>query len=150
MKPLIVLIISFFISLAVTKITTGNYEIVLSARIGMSVMLVFTAIAHFAFTKGMIMMMPDVIPFKKAIVYLTGIIEIVAAIGLLIPYLTILTGWLLICFFILLLPANINAAVKHIDYQKGTYEGNGPNYLWFRIPMQVFFIVWIYMSSVKF
>lgn len=46
----------------------------------------------------------------------TGIIEIAAATGLFIPGLSVVTGWLLIVFFILILPANIYAAVKHVDY----------------------------------
>jgi uncharacterized membrane protein len=56
----------------------------------MSVMLLFTAIAHFKFTKGMTMMLPGFIPFKTETVYLTGIIEIVAAIGLFIPHFRII------------------------------------------------------------
>jgi uncharacterized membrane protein len=90
------------------------------------------------------MMIPGFIPFRPVLVYLTGIIEIAAAIGLLVPRLMVWSGWLLIVFFILILPANINAAIKHIDYQKGTFEGNGPNYLWFRVPLQILLIVWIY------
>jgi hypothetical protein len=50
-------------------------------------------------------------------------------------------GMALIIFFVVMLPANINAAVKHIDYQKGTTDGSGVNYLWFRVPLQVFFIL---------
>lgn len=51
----------------------------------MSVMLVFTAIAHFTFTKGMEMMIPDFIPFKTQAVYATGIMEILFAIALQVP-----------------------------------------------------------------
>ena len=116
----------------------------------MSAMLLFTAIAHFAFTKGMIMMIPDLIPFKKGMVYFTGVIEIAAAVGVLIPGLQVLTGWLLILFFLLLLPANINAAIRHIDYQKGSFEGPGAKYLWFRVPLQILFILWTYFAAVKF
>ncbi len=116
----------------------------------MSVMLLFTAMGHFIFTKGMAMMIPDFIPFKTEMVYLTGIIEIVAAIGLLIPALRVLTAWLLILFFVLLLPSNISAAIKHIDIEKGTLNGSGLNYLWFRIPLQILFIVWTYISSIRF
>ena len=83
-------------------------------------------------------------------VYFTGFIEIFAAIGLQIPSVRVLTAWLLILFFVLLLPANINAAIKHVDYQKGTFEGSGTNYLWFRVPLQILFIVWTYMSSIKY
>lgn len=149
MKPLIVLLSVFAFSLAVNKIFRGNYEFVLSGRIAMSVMLLFTAIAHFVFTKGMAMMLPDFIPYKTETIYLTGVLEIVAALGLFIPSFRIITAWLLIAFFILILPANIYAAIKNIDYQKGTFDGNGLTYLWFRIPLQILFIVWTYLSVIK-
>ena len=149
MKPLIVLLSVFAVSLFATKIFRGNYDFALSGRIAMSVMLVFTAVAHFAFIKGMVMMLPDFIPYKTTTVYLTGIIEIAAAVGLFIPSLRIVTAWLLIAFFLLILPANIFAAIKHIDYQKGTSDGNGLTYLWFRIPLQILFIVWTYLSAIK-
>ena len=149
MKPLIVLLTVFAISLLTIKFVRGNFEFALSGRIAMAAMLVFTAIAHFAFTKGMAMMLPDFIPYKTEVVYLTGIIEIAAAIGLFIPSFSVITAWLLIAFFILILPANIYAAINHIDYQNGTFDGNGLSYLWFRIPLQILFIVWTYLSAIK-
>lgn len=149
MKPLIVLLSVFSISLLVLKLIRGNYEFTLSGRIAMSVMLLFTAVAHFAFTKGMAMMLPDFIPYKTETVYLTGIIEIAAAIGLFIPSFRLITAWLLIAFFMLILTANIYSAIKQIDYQKGTFDGNGLTYLWFRIPLQILFIVWTYLSAIK-
>jgi uncharacterized membrane protein len=149
LKPLVVLLSVFAIALITLRILHGDFETALAARIAMSVMLLFTAIAHFSFTKGMIMMMPGFIPFKKELVYLTGIFEILAAIGLILPNLELITAWLLIFFFIILLPANINAAIKHIDYQKGNYNGKGPAYLWFRVPLQLFFIAWIYFAAIK-
>jgi uncharacterized membrane protein len=149
MKPLIVLLVSFAIALIATRLITGEFAFAFSARIAMAIMLVFTAIAHFAFTKGMIMMIPDFIPFKKGMVYVTGFIEIAAAAGLFIPDLQVLTAWLLILFFLLLLPANINAAIRHIDFEKGTFEGPGANYLWFRVPLQILFILWTYFVGIK-
>ncbi|MDB5207901.1 MAG: putative rane protein [Flavisolibacter sp.] len=150
MKPLFVLLGAFVISFFIIKLFTKAFDLRLSGRIAMAVMLAFTAIGHFAFTKGMTMMLPDFIPFKTEIIYLTGIIEIIAAIGLLIPATRVWTGWALIAFFILLLPGNIKAAIDHIDYQKGTFDGNGPAYLWFRIPLQLLFIAWTYLSAIKF
>lgn len=150
MKPLIILLIVFLLSLAGTKICTGNIELALSGRIAMSAMLVFTTIGHFAYTKGMRMMLPGFIPFKKMTVYLTGIIEIAAAVGLLISPIRVTIAWLLIAFFIFILPANINAAIKHVDYQKGTFDGKGLTYLWFRVPLQILFIVWVYFFAIKF
>lgn len=148
MKPLLVLLVTFGITAFIIKLIEGEYAHALAARIAISVMLLFTSTAHFAFTKGMTMMIPNFFPYKKAMVYLTGVIEILAAIGLLVPDLSILTGWLLILFFLMLLPANIHAAIKHIDFRKASLEGNGTNYLWFRIPLQMLFILWIYLSAI--
>lgn len=150
MKPLFVLIVTFAIAAVAGKFTQNAYNFALSARIAMAVMLLFTAIGHFVFTKGMAMMVPNFIPFKTGAVYLTGLIEIAAAIGLFIPGLRVVTAWLLIVFFVAMLPANINAAVQEINYQKGTLDGHGVTYLWFRVPLQLLFIAWVYLSAVRF
>ena len=144
MKPLIVLIAGFAISLLVLKLVTGHFHLSLAGRIAMSAMLLFTAIGHFIFTKGMTLMLPGSMPFKTAIVYFTGVIEIAAAAGLLIPSLEVITAWLLIVFFIVLLPANFHAALNHIDIERASGGGPGPAYLYFRIPLQLLFIAWVY------
>ena len=149
MKPLIVLLLSFTISLFVIKIINNEYDFKLSARIAMSIMLIFTAIGHFAFTKGMSMMIPKFIPYKETFVYLTGVFEILLAISLLIPRLKYISGWTLIIFLLLMLPANIYASINNVNYQKGTFDGNGLGYLWFRIPLQFLFIAWTYISTIR-
>lgn len=148
MKPFFVLIISFAVSFLAIRFITGATNPFLAGNIAMSMMLVFTAIGHFAFVKDMEMMMPPFIPFKAAMVYITGIIEIMAAAGLLIPSLQLLTSYLLILYFMLILPVNIYAASKQVDYQKGTHDGPGLSYLWFRIPFQLFLIAWVYLCNI--
>jgi uncharacterized membrane protein len=148
MKPLFILIVVFGISLLSTKLFNGEPAYSLSGRIAMSVMLAFTAFGHFAFPKGMAAMLPEIIPFKTETIYFTGFIEIAAAIGLLIFPMRHLTSWLLIVFFIVILPANIHAAIRKIDYQKGTNTGSGIRYLWFRVPLQIFFIAWVYFFCI--
>lgn len=150
MKPLIVLLIFFAITATIANIRSGAFKFAQSARIALSVMLVFTATAHFIYTEGMTMMIPTNVPFKIELVYITGIIELLAAIGLFIPTVRVVTAWVLILFFVLILPANINASRNHIDYQKATFEGYGLAYLWFRVPLQMFFIAWTYISSIRF
>ncbi|WP_299901999.1 hypothetical protein [uncultured Aquimarina sp.] len=149
MKPLIVLLSTFIIAVFTVKIATTTYDLTLSARIAMSIMLCFTAIGHFVFTKGMAMMIPQFIPFKTNLVYMTGFLEILLAIGLLVPYSKTISGWTLILFLLVMLPMNIYAAVHQIDYQKGTFGGNGLSYLWFRVPLQFLFIAWTYFSSIR-
>jgi uncharacterized membrane protein len=149
MKPLVVLIVVFVTSLLITRLTADAANVDLSGRIGMSAMLLLTAIGHFKFKKGMALMIPAFIPAKEAIVLLTGLLEIAAAIGLLIPATQWLTGICLIIFFILLLPANIYASSKKLNFETGEYNGAGMRYLWFRIPLQVFFIIWVYWFAVR-
>ena len=145
MKPFIVLIVVSLIALFSLKLTKGAYNFALSARIGMSVMLLFTAIAHFKFAQGMTMMLPDFIPNKINVVHL----KIAAAVGILIPGLRVVTAWMLIVFFVLILPANVYAAIHHVDIQSASYDGNGPTYLWFRVPLQVLYIASVFNSCIK-
>jgi len=149
MKPLIVLLSSFFIALIGIKLISKKFNGHLSARIAMAIMLSFTAIGHFMFTEGMAAMIPDFLPMKVGLVYLTGIVEILLAIGLLVPKTTRISAWVLILFFLLILPANINAAIENINYQTGELNGNGLDYLWFRVPLQLFFIAWVYFAAIK-
>ncbi len=144
MKPLIVLLLAFVISVLTIKLIKGKWDFVLSGIIAMTVMLLFTSIGHFRFSKGMVMMLPSFLPGKELIVYLTGLIEILAAIGLLIPATRTVTAYFLILFFVLLLPANIIAAIKGVNIETGTLDGPGSSYLWFRIPLQALFIAWVY------
>jgi len=94
-------------------------------------------------------MIPGIIPFKTELIYLTGVMELLFAILLFLPAYRISAGWLIIVFLMIVLPFNIYAAIKHIDYQKATFDGNGIHYLWFRIPLQILFIVWTYLSAIK-
>ena len=149
MKPLLVLLGSFFFALILTRFIQKEFNVLLSAKIAMSIMLCFTAIGHFAFTKGMTLMLPSFIPWREPIIYLTGVLEILLAIGLLIPKYSACSAYLLIGFFVLMLPANIYASIHKINYQTGTFDGPGLAYLWFRIPLQIVFIVWTYFSSLK-
>ena len=149
MKPLFVLACVFVVSLICTKLFKQNFDYKLSGRIALAATLLFTSLGHFLYTKGMAMMLPDFIPFRVEIVYLTGLIEIAAAIAIFIPNLMFLTGILLMVFLVLILPANICAAIKQLNYETGTFDGKGIAYLWFRIPFQVLLLWWTYFFVVK-
>ena len=115
----------------------------------MASMFVFTAIGHFLFPEGMAAMIPGFIPFKQFTVIFTGVLEIIFAIGLLAHRDQKTIGSIIVVFFILILPANIYAAMEGVNYQTGTLDGPGLSYLWFRVPLQLFFIVWIYFSCIS-
>ncbi|PUV26152.1 DoxX family protein [Sphingobacterium athyrii] len=144
MKPLFVLLIVFIIGNLVIRQYRGYMDYHLAGKIALAATLFFTSLGHLIYTKGMMLMLPDFIPLKKEMIYLTGLLEVMAAFGLFVPSLSRLTGILLIVFFILILPTNIFASIRHLNYETATYDGKGTGYLWFRIPFQVFLICWTY------
>jgi uncharacterized membrane protein len=142
MKPLIVLLTASLVAACAAKVITGNWSLIFAGNAGMCAMLLLTAMGHFKFTRGMISMVPSGIPFKKQLVYATGIAEMAIGIALLVPALRGWAGSALIGLLCVMLPANIYAARNHINYETGELNGPGPGYLWFRIPLQLFFIAW--------
>jgi uncharacterized membrane protein len=149
MKPLLVLLVTFVLAVAISKFATGGWDIIFSGNLSMAIMMCFSSLGHFMFPNGMTMMIPSFIPMKKLMVYLTGILEIILGIALLFPSWRFTSGIILLVFFVLTLSANINAAMKHVDFEKATYEGKGVGYLWFRIPLQLLFIAWVYVFAVS-
>jgi uncharacterized membrane protein len=145
----IVLIVVFVISFVMLKILRKAYHVALAGRIAMSAMLVVAFIGRFKYPEGIAMMLPGFLPYRLEMVYLTGLLELLAAIGILIPRFQVLTGRLLILFFILVLPANIYGAVHHVNIETASFDGPGVEYLWFRIPLQLFFIAWVYVSALR-
>ncbi len=88
-------------------------------------------------------------PIKREMIYLTGVLEFLLGIGLVIPQTRHISSILIIIFFILLLPANIYAALRHVNIEKGDYSGPGLRYLWFRIPLQLIFIQWVWLFNLQ-
>ncbi|WP_406863907.1 hypothetical protein ABZO31_27135 [Streptomyces sp. HUAS MG47] len=110
---------------------------------GLAVMLVFTASAHFVPSAlgpmpghhDLVAMVPPFVPFPRAAVYATGVLELLGAAGLVWTKYRPAAGIGLAVLFFLMLPANIHAAVAEIPF-----NGEPATPLWFRIPEQVLFI----------
>lgn len=149
MKVLIVLLGVFAIATVVARLYTGDWNLVFSGNLAMCLMLCFTAAGHFKFSQGMMMMIPGFIPFKQQIVFLSGITEIMLGAALLMPAARPVAGVILILLFLLLLPANIYAAYRHIHLEKASLNGPGLAYLLFRVPLQLFFIGWVWFFAVR-
>jgi uncharacterized membrane protein len=108
----------------------------------LALMFLFTATAHFGkMREDLERMLPPWVPNPRAIVFITGILEIIGALGLIIPETRWLAGLCLILFLIAVFPANVHAAKA-----KSTLAGRPATPLGVRAPMQILFIlllVWV-------
>ena len=147
MAPLIFLLVTFTILYLLNRFALGGrFTLSLIGRISMAVMLIVTGVSHFTYTQQMVDMMPDFMPAKREMIYFTGVCELLAVIGLLWSRTARLASILLIIFFVLVLPANVVGSLKSVQLGGMEY---GPFYLLFRIPLQIFFIWWVWYFGIK-
>ncbi|MEV6771177.1 hypothetical protein AB0N05_21415 [Nocardia sp. NPDC051030] len=87
-----------------------------TAALGLAVMFVLTASAHFVEPKrsALLAMVPPQLPNPAAWIALTGVLEFGGAVGLLIPPLTTLAAAGLLLLLIVMFPANVRAARDNI------------------------------------
>lgn len=114
-----------------------------SAAHALAVMLVMTASAHFVpdsvtvmpSHSDMVAMVPAFVPFPGAMVVITGVLELAAAVGLVAARTRWAAAMALIPLFLLLIPANIYAAVNGIPL-----NGEAATPLVVRIPEQLLYL----------
>ena len=116
------------------------------ARVALSLFFAFTGVGHFLKTDALVSMLPPSIPFRFEAVYITGVLEVLGAIGIWIKPLRRLTGICLIAMLCAFLPVNIYAALQHVDF--GGHE-LGPVYLVARVPVHLFLIWWTWFAAVS-
>lgn len=100
---------------------------------------------HFIEARGFAEMIPAFIPLREELVYITGIIEFILAVLLLIPKTREKTGIVTAIYLVLVFPANIYAAIKGIP-APGQEEAN-QLLLWIRLLFQPLFIWWVLVVS---
>jgi len=107
-----------------------------AALVALAVMFLFTGTTHFTDMKqDYLAMIPDPLPRTFWLIYLTGVLEISGAVGLLV---TALRRTASICLAVLLLamfPANVHASLNEIPFR-----GQPPTALWLRAFLQAGFV----------
>jgi uncharacterized membrane protein len=108
----------------------------------LAVMFCFTAVAHFGpMRTDLERMVPPWVPKPKVAVFVTGLLEILGGIGLIIPSTRTLAGVCLILFLVAVFPANVYAT------KTGARLGDRPvTPLGVRGPMQLLFILLIFWA----
>ena len=115
-----------------------------AGRIALAALFIMTGAAHFIVTEPMAQMVPPPFP-PVATVWATGVLEILGAIGLLVPRTSKLAAWCLFAFLITVFPANIYASLNHTGL--GGHL-DGPAYLWQRAPFQLLLLVWTWVFGI--
>ncbi|WP_126973752.1 DoxX family protein [Gynurincola endophyticus] len=134
----------FLLFLLVLKVKYHGWYYYRAASVAMGAMLVMAAAGHFMYAEGMQLMLPAWVPFKKPIVLLTGIYELMLAYSFFLPHRRKIAARICMVYLALTLPVNIYASIYYVNYVQADYSGDGPVYLWFRIPLQLFWIAWCY------
>jgi uncharacterized membrane protein len=114
--------------------------------LGLTAVFLFTGVGHFLETEALEQMIPSSIPMRTLAVQISGGIEIIAALALLVPGLRNRVGWLLIWMLLLFLPINIYAALSRIGVGGHAW---GPVYLWLRVPLQLLMMIWTYRFATQ-
>lgn len=112
----------------------------------LSISLTIVGITHFTHADQYARIIPPQLPNSVFWVYLSGAIEILLAIALMIPYLSVAAAWGMIALFIAVFPANINQAINSIPIDGIPHN---PIAYWIRLPFQAVLIAWAWWYTRK-
>ena len=146
MVILVVLLSVFFITWGILTIAHHSNRFRTAGCIAFAVLFLFTGVSHFSLADGMVQMLPEWVLGRYPILYITGLMEIAMAIGFLWPSTRRMTGIIAIAFLMGVLPSNIYASLNSVDFGG---NAQGPRYLFFRIPLQLFLIWWVWFMAVR-
>jgi uncharacterized membrane protein len=107
-------------------------------RIALAAMFVFTAVSHFhpRTRPDLVRMVPKSLPAPALLVSATGVLELLGAIGLMLPRAMPAAAYGLIALLVAMFPANVHAA-----REKLFIAGRRATPLLWRLPLQLFWIV---------
>ena len=87
--------------------------------------------------------MPPLLPWPMALIYISGVAEILGGAGVLVPWARRFAGWGLIALLVAVFPANIYATMRGMNGAALMQA-----ILIVRLPFQAVLIAWVYKSCV--
>jgi uncharacterized membrane protein len=121
-------------------------SLVIGGVIGLVLVLLLTASAHFVTPEALAAMLPPFVPAQLPIIYLTGVLELALALGIALPSTRRPAGLATIAALVLFFPANVYAAFAHVEMGG---HALGPVYLLIRAPLQALLIGWTWWFAVR-
>ena len=104
---------------------------------------VTAGVFHFLKPKPFERIVPPFLPFPRALVYISGVAEILGGIAVLVPQLRELAGLWLIALLIAVFPANLHMALR----PERAGLGIAPVWLWLRLPAQLVLILFVWWAT---
>lgn len=112
------------------------------ARVAAAVMFVLIGIMHLVTPKKLTYMIEGWLPYALQLVLVSGILEIILGIGLLVENIRVYAAWGLIILLVAMFPANIYVAIKALPAPGGLPAK--PWYTWSRLAFQPVYIAWVW------
>ena|SRR5688572_22235491 len=114
------------------------------ARFFCGPVMLLLGINHFVMPHVYETIIPDYIPAPRAMVYISGVAEIVAALMTMHPRTRRPGGYFLIAVLVAIFPANVHMALNPERYPNLPELG-----LYARLPLQALFIYWAYVVATR-
>ena len=105
--------------------------------------MVLAGINHFIMPRAYESIVPDALPYERGLVYLSGVAEIVGALGTMHPRTRKPAGIFLIATLVAVFPANVFMAMNAERYD----VPGGQAALIARLPLQALFIYWVWLAT---
>jgi uncharacterized membrane protein len=100
---------------------------------------VLAGLNHFRVPDFYVKIVPPYLPFHLLLVYVSGFLEIVLGVALLVPRYKRMAAWGLIALLVAVFPANIHMAVN-----PDAFPAYSPTMLWARLPLQAVLVIWAF------
>lgn len=114
----------------------------------MAALYLTAGVMHFVQPWFYVQIMPPYLPWHWELVYVSGVIEIVLAVLLVIPATQRLAAWGIIALLIAVFPANLHMAMAQVQFDPPP-PGGQPSELasWIRLPLQLVLIGWAWLYT---
>ena len=116
------------------------------AAIGPALLFFIAGVLHFVIPGFFDRIVPPWVPNTRLATYVSGVFEILGAIGLLVPATRVAAAWGLIVLLAAVLPANIHMLnqARAADASVGYIAG-----LWLRLPLQPLLMWWVWRVAIR-
>ncbi|WP_267643670.1 DoxX family protein [Haloarchaeobius amylolyticus] len=110
----------------------------------MGVLYVVAGVMHFVVPQVYAQIIPPFLPAPLALVYLSGVAEIVLGLGVMVPRTRRVAAWGLIALLVAIFPANVYMATSDVVLTGAPAAIRDPSGVgrWARLPLQAVLVLW--------